>query len=153
MTKLGPYEVHPFADKFPLIEGEEFEELVADIKEHGLREPILLSSDGQVLIDGRNRYRACEAADSTPRLKRLEGHYTEAMILDLIISANVERRHLDAGQRALLALDYEAAHAEVIKAAEVQRKLATPSNQHTANSSATVADLPQSHYYSQYADY
>ena len=59
---------------------------------------------------------------------------------DLIVSANVERRHLDAGQRALLALDFEAAHAEAAKATEAQRKLNAPSNQHTTKSSAASAD-------------
>jgi len=144
MAKLGPYEVHPFADKFPLIEGEEFEELVRDIKEHGLREPVLLSSNGQVLIDGRNRYRACEAAGSTPRFKRLENHYTEAQILDLIVSLNVERRHLNAGQRGLLGNDYLAAIEEATKKAERQRKLESPSNQFTTSRSATSADLRES---------
>ena len=144
MAKLGQYEIHPFADKFPLIGGEEFDELVADVKEHGLRDPILLSADGKVLIDGRNRYRACEAAGSTPRFKRLESHYDEAKILDLIVSLNVERRHLDAGTRAFLALDYKAAYAEAAKAAETARKINTPSNQHAANGSATLADRPES---------
>ena len=120
MAKLGQYEVHPFADKFPLISGEEFDELVADVREHGLRDPILLSANGKVLIDGRNRYRACEAAGSTPRFKRLESDYDEAKILDLIVSLNVERRHLDAGTRAFLALDYKAAYAEAARQAQVE---------------------------------
>lgn len=144
MTKLGPYEVHPFADAFPLIEGEEFEELVNDIKTHGLRQPIVLNHDRTVLIDGRNRYRACMAAGVDPVFETLPERYTEAMILDYIVSANVERRHLNAGQRALIALEYEKAFAAATKAAETQRKITTPSNQYSTNSSATVADLPQS---------
>jgi len=148
MAKLGPYEIHPFADKFPLISGEEFDEMVADVREHGLRDPILLSADGKMLIDGRNRYRACEAAGSTPRFKRLESHYDEAKILDLIVSLNVERRHLDAGTRAFLALDYKAAYAEAAK--EAQAEAARKTAERTAklpsqgqNGMTLVADRPQ----------
>jgi len=146
MTKLGPYEVHPFADAFPLIEGEEFEELVNDIKTHGLRQPIVLNHDRTVLIDGRNRYRACMAAGVDPVFETLPERYTEAMILDYIVSANVERRHLNTGQRALIALEYEKAFAAATKAAEAERKAVSGGPEAAAKrakETATVADLRQ----------
>lgn len=67
------------------------------------------------------------------------------MILDLIVSANVERRHLDAGTRAFLALDYEAAYADLAKAAQAEngRRTAERANAQVTGLS-NVADRPHS---------
>jgi ParB-like chromosome segregation protein Spo0J len=89
---------HPLADIFPLMEGEEFDALVADIKAHGLREPIVLL-DGKIL-DGRNRYRACLAAGVEPtREKHFSAHHSTGEALAFIISRNIHRRHLTAEQK------------------------------------------------------
>lgn len=142
MARLGEFEVHPFADAFPLVDGEEFAQLVADVKKNGLREPIILNHDGAVLVDGRNRYRACDAAGVDPVYERLGAHYTEPMILDLIVSKNLARRQLDSGQVAFMGLEYERRYAEAIKAGEAARKLAAGNapKLEVTEGEATVAD-------------
>ena len=57
---------HPYAELFPLIEGEAFNNFCADF-EHGLVHPIVLHRDGRIL-DGRNRERACDKTGAEPRL-------------------------------------------------------------------------------------
>jgi len=98
---MSLYPVHPVAEAFPLIEGDEFEALVADIKAHGVLEPIWLHPDGRV-IDGRNRMRAAEAAgvEVPTRVWNDDGSLT-----DFVVSLNLHRRHLSAGQKSFLALD------------------------------------------------
>ncbi len=90
---------HPYAEVFPLIEGADFDALVADIKVFGLREKIWLY-DGHVL-DGRNRFLACQKAKVKPEYRTFKG--TDAGALAFIISANIQRRHLTEPQRAMAA--------------------------------------------------
>lgn len=94
MSDYGGYTVHPVAELFPLVEGEEFQALVADITEHGLINPVVLTPDGTAIADGRNRYRACIEAHLDPTFTRLGSHYTEDLIVAYILSVNLRRRQL-----------------------------------------------------------
>ena len=85
---------HPAAELFPLLEGDEFQELVADIKAHGLLHPIVRYE--KLTLDGRNRERACELAGVEPN------YFDRDDIADpiaYVISANIKRRHLTSAQK------------------------------------------------------
>lgn len=105
MFKL-PVEVHPAAQIFPMLEGDEYEAFKADIKKNGVLVGITFY-DGK-LLDGRNRYRACMDLGIDPKF------HSEQLDLDLtpdpiawVISMNAARRHLSTGQRALVGLEAE----------------------------------------------
>jgi hypothetical protein len=89
---------HPLADMFPLMKGEEFDALVADIKANGLRESIVAFEDK--ILDGRNRYRACLAAGVEPRfVAHKDGCTHIGDPVSYVISKNIHRRHLTAEQK------------------------------------------------------
>lgn len=95
---------HDFAEQFPIMPDVELSRLAASIKETGLQVPLIRRKSDGVVLDGRNRYRACQEAGVEPRFE--ERDLNEEQSLDLIAALNVERRHLNESQRAVLAADY-----------------------------------------------
>jgi ParB-like chromosome segregation protein Spo0J len=88
---------HPLAELFPPLPDAELFALAQSIRESGLREPIVLYQDK--ILDGRNRYRACALAAVTPTTVAFNGGDPVRFVID----ANLHRRHLTIGQRALIA--------------------------------------------------
>lgn len=91
-------EFHPVSELFPVMPPVEFEALVADIAQNGLREPIHVLSGA--IVDGRHRYRACEQAGVEPRFVAVD---PDADVYALVVSLNLRRRHLSESQRAMVA--------------------------------------------------
>jgi N6-adenosine-specific RNA methylase IME4 len=116
---------HPFAELFPLIEGEEFLAFAEDIRANGVRDPIVLLGDS--ILDGRNRANAlAHLAETGEILGEGWGHRAGEPLspdcleddypwirkfnrdvdgdpLAWVLSKNLKRRHLDESQRAMVA--------------------------------------------------
>ena len=119
---------HPIANVFPLMGKAALKELAGDIAANGLREPVWLY-EGQVL-DGRNRWAACELAGVKPATQEFKGDRLAA--LRFVWSENFHRRHLNPGQAAVAEakrgkLDTEyAGEIEKMKAEAQERKAEGP---------------------------
>jgi site-specific DNA-methyltransferase (adenine-specific) len=86
---------HPAADAFPMMDDGRYGELLSDIRQHGQVVPITVC-DGMIL-DGRNRYRACIELGIEPETREYAGDpwaYAWSM--------NGARRDLEATVRALI---------------------------------------------------
>lgn len=93
-------EIHPIANLFPEMSEFQFEELKKDIKQHGLKMPIL-TYRGKV-VDGRHRLRACTVLGMEAKYAELEAA-NDKSAEQSVISINLQRRHLTDGQRAIFA--------------------------------------------------
>ena len=96
-NKMKPLKFHPLCEAFPVMPPGELRDMADDIRIHGQQEPIRLF-DGKIL-DGRNRYMACELAGVEPKLETIK-KLGDAVAL--VRSLNLYRRHLNESQRAML---------------------------------------------------
>jgi ParB-like chromosome segregation protein Spo0J len=94
-------EPHRLAALFPLMAEADYAGLKADIAANGIHEAIWLY-EGKIL-DGRNRYRACQELGITCPTRMYDGHEPLAFILSL----NLIRRHLTESQRSMVAAQIE----------------------------------------------
>ncbi len=92
-----PLTFHPIAAIFPLMSNVRLAELAADIRANGLLEPIQILDDQ--IIDGRNRYRACDIAGVQPTFKQVAADINPWA---LVWSLNGQRRDLTADQRYII---------------------------------------------------
>jgi N6-adenosine-specific RNA methylase IME4 len=90
-------EFHEVANIFPMMSDAELQELANDIKTHGLLEPIITWQEK--ILDGRNRYIACNLADVQPDFAEWKDGSDPVAF---VISKNLKRRHLDESQRAMV---------------------------------------------------
>lgn len=123
--RVGKYKVHPIAGMFPLLDenSQEWFDLVSSIKYSGQIDPIIV--DGDTLIDGRNRLRACEKLKREPLVREWSTLGVGVSQSVWIEAKNLDRRHLTPDQRAAIAakimgwkLEHEAEEAK--KAAQFQ---------------------------------
>lgn len=121
--------LHPLAWAIPQVNEKEFGELAADVRAHGVRNPITLF-DGKVL-DGRHRLAIAAALKVPLRVVTFEGTEDEAR--DEVISQNVARRHLTPPQRTLIVQELFLPQAE----AEAKERMAAGGGDHRSEEART----------------
>ena len=100
MRTIAEFKIHPTAALFPMLEGEDMQELTESIKTGGLHNAIIV--DGDELIDGRNRLVACELANVEPRFIEWLEVGSNITKSSWILAQNVTRRHLTPDQRTAI---------------------------------------------------
>lgn len=91
------YDAHPICLLLPDMSADDFAGLKRDIEQHGLRHPIMLFENR--ILDGRHRARACNELGIVADYQQWSGSDPIAFVL----AENLHRRHLNAGQRAMIA--------------------------------------------------
>ena len=99
---LNVMEFHEVAEVFPLMAIDEYEQLKKDISKNGLLEPVIIYESK--ILDGRNRYKACLELGIEPAFEEFQKN--DLSPTEYVISKNLNRRHLNASQRAVVALEF-----------------------------------------------
>ena len=92
--------LHKYCALLPRMMADEYQILKADIKAHGLLEPIVAYEDS--ILDGRHRYNICEELAVQPAYVQFESLSYNGSPLDFVISKH-QRRNLTPDQKAVLA--------------------------------------------------
>jgi len=128
MEKVGDYVIHKIASRLPMMSNSEFQSLKDSIDKQGLIHPIITLDKDPIVIDGRNRLKACLELGITPQfitlsaflnkslerndkrdnkgfisplMKAEQSSNLESIIKEVIIMENVVRRHLTEYQKFL----------------------------------------------------
>lgn len=139
---MKEYTIHPVADIFPMMNEAEYKDLVQDIRDKGLLEPIWLYQEQ--IIDGRNRFKACQEAGVTPVFRNYEG---SGSLTEFVVSLNLRRRHLSSEQKAIVGikmlphLEEEAKQRQIRKPNSVTEKIPEQNGGESRNRAAAMVNV------------
>lgn len=125
--------IHPVAQCFPMLPQSELEAMAESIRNEGQLNPCVRTGD--VLLDGRNRIEACKIAGVEPTFVE----YTGESPVAFIVAVNLERRHLEKGQKIALALELEPHFAKEAK----KRQAQAPDKPRGQKKTSVVENVPQ----------
>jgi N6-adenosine-specific RNA methylase IME4 len=134
MPGHAPLKFHPLANLFPMLSEGELDDLAEDIRANGQVETVKLHRG--MVLDGRNRYTACQRKGLPVRSEVFEGTDREA--LAWVISKNLKRRHLTESQRAMVA-----AKLATLKLGDNQHTTAPPIGAGSLDLLGCVAPAPE----------
>ncbi len=105
MTSQTQWRSHPAAEIFLTMTERELRALADDIKANGQRNPVVYVGEKgeRLILDGRNRLRACKMAGVEPKFVLWEGEGGSPV--KFVISQNLHRRRLTESQRAMVAAE------------------------------------------------
>jgi hypothetical protein len=104
---------------FPQAKPEDYNRLRDDIRDNGFdqKQPVIVYQGA--ILDGWNRWTACEELKVTPTTRQFEGTDTDA--LDFVMRTN-KRRNLNSGQWAMVSADYQELKNGIANAVEAERR-------------------------------
>ena len=121
--------LHECANLIPCPTIEDYQRLVDSIDANGLYDPIFIQSGTNLLVDGRSRLMACFETNTDLKIEYISFDSDEkAMIWSL--ARNVDRRHLTAAQKAIIALNVKTFYSEQAKERKREGGKTTHSNQY-----------------------
>lgn len=124
---MKEYEIHPAANKYPMMTGLAWEAFLEDFAENGQLEPVKIYDNK--ILDGRHRQKAAKELSKKLKIERIE--LTEDQTPEQYVdSANLHRRHLDKEKRDAMILELRAKGASQ---RTISQKLGVPKS--------TVADV------------
>lgn len=97
----GTGDFHPVANIWPMMSADDLQDLADDIKTNGLHYAIWRHRDGRI-IDGRNRWLACDLA-GVECPSNIYGGPDGPALVSFVVSMNEKRRHMDESQRSMVA--------------------------------------------------
>jgi len=104
---------------FPEMQADDYERLKADIAANGYDESMPITVYQGDIIDGWNRYRACNELNTKPKIEQFAGSDTDA--IEFVMRTN-KRRNLNSSQWACIAAEAEEMIVAIAAAVESERR-------------------------------